>query len=165
MPLLTPIVSVGITWFVYHKWHSQKGKEVIANECKDGIKTILESCKLLSDIKWDLSLKAEVHLREKLVQDIASFNNLHRTIIKNLLFLNSLVEEDNLYKLIVKYDKNHAVIKLILQTKMEFYGFKGESKLQEYYETYINNTSRITEIMTEYALYRKTPRIKKGQGK
>lgn len=165
VPLVTPIVSIGIAWFVYYQWHGQKGKEVIANECKDGIKIILESCKLLNDIRNDLSLKPEVSLREKLNQDIATFNHLHRTIIRNLLFINSLIEENSLYNLIVEYNKNHQDMELMLQAKMKFYGINGEtySRLQEFYETYIKNTSRLTETLTKYALYQKTPKLKINQ--
>lgn len=35
IPLITGLIPIGITWFLYYQWHNQKEKEVIANDCKD----------------------------------------------------------------------------------------------------------------------------------
>ena len=42
IPLVTGIITICVAVFVYHVWHKQKGKEVIANEAKEAIKELLE---------------------------------------------------------------------------------------------------------------------------
>lgn len=47
IPLITGLVPVGITWFIYTKWHDQKGKEVISNFSKD---LLLKDIEIYSNI-------------------------------------------------------------------------------------------------------------------
>lgn len=140
----------------YTNWKEQKSSELIANECKDGTKIIFESCKILNDIKRNLSLKPDIGLKNELAKDIVSFDDLFGSLLKNSLFLNDLTFEDELYDLILEIEKDKQTIKQIVELEIKFYGLKGTSRFNEYYERYIGNADKIMSIMRKHILYQKT---------
>ncbi|MEQ1136171.1 hypothetical protein [Acinetobacter seifertii] len=155
--LLAPIVA----WLIFSQWNKQKGREVIANECKDGFKDILEIAKILSDINYGLKLRPSKKIEEKISSDIEQFEIINRRIIRNLLFVDSTIIEQNLYPSTLKYRDSYQEMRIMLEIKMKMYGFQGECKTQEFYEKFITSTKDITDIYKKYALYQKTPKFRK----
>lgn len=91
IPLITGLVPIGITWFLYHQWHNQKQKEVIANECKDlwyKLDDLEKSYKRLGEImSYTLSAQDQHTIEEKFFSDVKEwiYENLSKmSLIKKL---------------------------------------------------------------------------------
>ncbi|MFL4371342.1 hypothetical protein [Acinetobacter baumannii] len=156
IPLVAPIVA----WVIFSQWNKQKGREVIAHECKEGFKDILEIAKILSDINIGLKSPPSKKIEEKINIDIEQFESINRRVIRNLLFVDSTIIEKALYSNILKYNESYNDMKLMLEIKMKTYGFEGECRTQEFFEKFIKSLEGITDIYQKYALYQKIPKFK-----
>jgi len=160
IPLVTGIITIGVAGFVYHVWHKQKGKEVIANEAKEAIKELLEllniHMKLINKIRISCDIDVTVH--EKI-------NEKMESLYRKLYFIESCMEIENLNEYITK---SQIFIKKIDETIDTLHNYKKVNSadmaierekyisiLIEYSGSYYNYSDLILDTIKPYALYKK----------
>lgn len=110
VPLVTPIVSIGLAIYVYHIWHDQKGKEVIASECKnlwqklDDLENFYNTLDDLKELPKGLEYKDHIkdkdEIRKEFSLNVTEWKSLHSSklhLIKDLT--------DNNEKIVASIDK------------------------------------------------------------
>ncbi|MDP7761101.1 hypothetical protein QWI77_13745, partial [Acinetobacter baumannii] len=85
------IIPLGIALFVYHIWHEQKGKEVVANEVKELLKNILEEMTIISLLRYETQKDLKL-IEEK----IERLNNLTQINMRSALFIENCLHEKEL---------------------------------------------------------------------
>ena len=146
--------------YTFYTWREQKGSEVIADECNEAFKSIIEAAKNITTIARYLKLKPSREDRKKFELELNEFEVNHHKIIRSSLFIDATIVEDGLTDKIYEYDLRYKEINALLLTGLKFYGRDFESKIDEYLLNYLQSTKSLTEIYKPYALYKKTLKLK-----
>lgn len=161
---IATLIAALVAWRISENWRNQKSSEVLANESKDVVKNILESSKILKEINFNLTLRPTKDLELELREEVVKFYSFNTKMIRDLLLINSSIQEEDLYGLILKYDECFKTLKMIIDGHMKCYGMpveSQESKREEWFQSYIQTTSKISKILIQYALYVKPINVKK----
>lgn len=131
IPLITGLVPIGITWFLYHQWHTQKQKEVIANECKDlwyKLDDLEKSYKRLGEItSYTLSVQDQRKIEEKFFSDVKEWiyenlskisliirlTNNDRNVIKSTNLLNNDLASLNTQFMLKRFSNSREIPELV----------------------------------------------------
>lgn len=146
--------------YTFNSWRNQKGSEVIAIECKDVFKDIIESSRNLININGYLSLNPSKDMKIKIENEIILFETAHSNIYRISLFLDAIIIEENLGNRIEDYYKKYLKIKTLLSFEMKMYGTNGISNRKELIDEYLLSTKKLTDILKPYVLYQISPRFK-----
>jgi len=131
IPLITGLVPIGITWFLYHQWHTQKQKEVIANECKDlwyKLDDLEKSYKKLSEItSYTISVSDQQEIEKKFFSDVKEWiyenlskmslikklTNNDKNVIESIDLLDNDLSSFNTYLMLKRFSNRSEIPKLV----------------------------------------------------
>ncbi|MDS7965625.1 hypothetical protein RMB12_01050 [Acinetobacter sp. V117_2] len=131
IPLITGLVPIGITWFLYHQWHTQKQKEVIANECKDlwyKLDDLEKSYKRLGEImSYALSAHDQHTIEEKFFSDVKEWiyenlskmslikklTNNDRNVLQSISLLDNNLASFNKQLMLKRYSNSREIPELV----------------------------------------------------
>ncbi|HAW7017250.1 TPA: hypothetical protein JIR17_14035 [Acinetobacter baumannii] len=155
------IIPLGIALFVYHIWHEQKGKEVVANEVKELLKNILEEMTIISLLRYETQKNISL-IEEK----IERLNNLTQINIRSILFIENCLHEKDLGTLFTNYNivstDTYVLLKyntMKAKDPKEFMNFNIQSKNN--LDEYIKPTEAIIKKLSPFAIYTKKISLKK----
>ncbi|OTG79368.1 hypothetical protein [Acinetobacter sp. ANC 4648] len=131
IPLITGLVPIGITWFLYRQWHTQKQKEVIANECKDlwyKLDDLEKSYKKLSEItSYTISVSDQQEIEKKFFSDVKEWiyenlskmslikklTNNDKNVIESIDLLDNDLSSFNTYLMLKRFSNRSEIPKLV----------------------------------------------------
>lgn len=146
IPLITGFVPVGITWFLYYKWHKQKSKEVISNITKEIFEDI-EILRLSLINVEDIAFKYirtihELNERDKqkpiLEDSFKEFNRSVNKIISKLRIVEGYRNNGDLSVVIDEISKSRNDINMYINLTDSKYFKNGYITTQEE-NSYISN--------------------------
>lgn len=145
VPLVTPVVSIFLAIFVYRVWHTQKGKEVIANQAKE---SIIQLTKLDNLHKEIFNGIRKEELDPKKIQE---FNALHKEFSDSSTFLLSALRSDKkLSKLL------NAVLNQSVSFSQNVKTWWDTSELDNAKVIKASDVLILTQELLRYSLYKKS---------
>jgi len=141
IPLITGFIPVGITWFLYYQWHNQKGKEVIASECKDlwqkldDLEKFYNTLDGLQELPKGLEYKDHIKDKDEIRKEFSfnvtewkSFHSSKLQLIKDLTENNEKIVEsiDKLINRLASFENKKIYQKLFNQEDMKEHFQKKE---------------------------------------
>ncbi|HCK7400267.1 TPA: hypothetical protein N0X38_002529 [Acinetobacter baumannii] len=145
--LVTPFI---ITFLVYNFWHRQKSKEVVANEVKDLLKSVLEEASVVALLKFETQLNMDL-IKAK----IERLDSLNQTIFRSTLFIKLCIKDSNLEKLLESYTSNSN--NLFIKFKRNLLNVAGpinyKDSLSLYADEYSAYTKSLEKVIAELAPY------------
>lgn len=157
IPLVNGLITIAVAILVIWVWHYQKGKEVLANECKDAILSMISIEKLNNTIANLLSTTNPDE--QRIAELIKEYSNQCNELNKKYDFIKEIKEDkgvlENVFNkfertrvgLIVKY---HALLKNEKNYDREvIFKLAQESK-----ETHLQVSNEIKKILIKYVRYK-----------
>lgn len=134
IPLITGIVPIGITWFLYEKWHDQKGKEVISSFSKELI---------LKDI--------EVYYKIYNSKDIVELE-------KNSDCINNHMNNIKLFTYLIKEENNKSILTNLYNIYNDAYkSIKKKEEFKDIRKKFLDvrkdNKDSYIYVLTKYMKY------------
>ena len=134
IPLITGIVPIGITWFLYEKWHDQKGKEVISSFSKELI---------LKDI--------DVYYKIYNSKDIVELE-------KNADCINNYMSNIKLFTYLIKEENNKSILNNLYNIYNDAYkSIKKKEEFKDIREKFFHvrkkNKISYISVLTKYMKY------------
>lgn len=169
VPLVTPIVSVFLAFFVYFVWHKQKRKEVIANEAKSLMVDLFKLNEHIQDI-----FTCNFKNNEKFEEGFYEYKKLAYTVKSKLFFIRnnlkiSYKSKDNIETLnafIGALELANDILEKQINTtfdKLEFKKILNETftnqvsvnghVANEVYNNFHNGISHVLELLNSLAIY------------
>ncbi|AYX96299.1 hypothetical protein ACUTA3_18630 [Acinetobacter baumannii] len=155
------IIPLGIALFVYHIWHEQKGKEVVANEVKELLKNILEEMTIISLLRYETQKDLKL-IEEK----IERLNNLTQINMRSALFIENCLHEKELGMLFTNYNMVSTDTYVLLRNNAlkakdpkEYMNFNIQSRIN--LDAYNKPTEAIIKKLSPFAIYTKKISLKK----
>lgn len=156
IPFITSLITIIIALFVYHYWHKQKAKEVMANEAKQCIKDLLEMIKIINYFKVG---KYKIVQEQEL--EFSKFKVLFEQTIINIMYIDDCVKIKNLRENKFDFSKaGNAFIKLKSNNSADFDNSKFLSQLDEHVQEFGVKGMNIVNLLKPYSLYRETFKFK-----
>lgn len=145
VPLVTPIISIGLAIFVYRIWHKQKGKEVIANEAKE---FIIKLAKLQSlQMEVISSIHKECFNNEK----FEKFKDVKKELSDSAVFIGfALGKNKKLSHLSTTVLSQATLFVKNIQEWWNDGSFDNNRLIQT------SDAARLTEELLKYSLYKKS---------
>lgn len=157
IPLINGLATIGVAVFVYHFWHKQKGKEVVANEAKNTILAIIEVEKLNNSITNYIAYKNTEENKKKIKEMINEFQYKTDSLHEKFDFLNEIIKDNEDIKLILDRYLSQSTLSIVrynalLDCNNSQDSIKSVSlSLQQ---IYINMGSAIKIKLMDYALFK-----------
>ncbi|MDN8242697.1 hypothetical protein [Acinetobacter baumannii] len=155
------ITPLGIALFVYHIWHEQKGKEVVANEVKELLKNILEEMTIISLLRYETQKDLKL-IEEK----IERLNNLTQINMRSALFIENCLNEKELGMLFTNYNMVSTDTYVLLRNNSlkakdpkEYMNLNIQSRIN--LDAYNKPTEAIIKKLSPFAIYTKKISLKK----
>jgi len=149
--LLSPFV---IAYIIYHIWHAQKGKEVIAYEARELIKDFLEYIVALGKLSH---LPPKIH--EELVSEVENLKSLKLRIFRCIHYLTECMEDKSLEKLVDEYLDKESLLEQemnFMSRKLEPIQFKRDIEAAEsQIEEVVVLAEQIINEIKPYSTYQK----------
>lgn len=148
--LFTGIVAI----FIFKKWKSQKGSEVISIEAKKIFKSIDQISTVLSVVFEDM-LKMAIDGKVPIEfpkENFINFRTLNIDIIKSLDLIIFKNEDKQTISIVNKFNDNYRALAML-------YHKQGKIQLNdmlECKEKYVSSAKALKDEMYKYALYKKT---------
>lgn len=156
--LITPFI---IAFVVYNFWHRQKSKEVVANEVKDLLKSVLEEASLIAILKFETQPSLDV-IKEK----IERLDTLNQIIFRDSLYIQLCINDSLLEKYLKTYTEKSN--NLFINYKRKTLGVAGSIKYKESlasyaqeYSDYTNAVENVIEKLAPYSIYKKKFKLNK----
>lgn len=159
LKILPALITSFTALYIYTKWYRQKGSEVIAGECKEILKNILDvrviSYKVMT---YDLNT-------QEIKDELDKIKELSEGYKKSLLFVSNSIEDEqitqeahNFFK--IEYEFYENVVKYFKQTNGQYYLINEKTELVKCYERFNSQSEIILNIVSPLATYRKSVRFK-----
>ncbi|AMM30262.1 hypothetical protein [Acinetobacter pittii] len=145
VPLVTPIISIGLAIFVYRIWHKQKGKEVIANEAKEFIIKLAELQSLQMEVISSINKKR--FDKEK----FEKFKDVKKELSDSAVFIGFALGKNR--KLL---DLSTTVLSQASLFVENVQGWWNDGRLDNNRLIQASDAARLTEELLEYSLYKKS---------
>lgn len=142
VPLVTPIISIGLAIFVYRIWHKQKGKEVIANEAKEFIIKLAELQSLQMEVIS--SIHKEHFNKEK-------FKEVKKELSDSAVFIGFALCKNKKLS-----DLSTTVLSQAILFVENVHRWWNDGKLDNNRLIQASDAARLTEELLEYSLYKKS---------
>lgn len=158
MVLSTIISPLLVAYFVYDKWHEQKGSEVIANEAKDLILKIIEVEKLNNSISNFIAFKNNDEEKDHIKAIIKEFKEKTDNLHQYFDFIVEVIhEKEDIKGLLDKYLEQSTLSIVRYNALLEANNPQDSIKkvalgLQH---VYINMGNSIKSKLIDYVLYKK----------
>lgn len=154
--LLSPFV---IAYIIYHIWHAQKGKEVIAFEAREIIKNFLEYIVALGKLSH---LPPKIH--EELVSEVENLKRLKSQVIRGLHYFTECMEDKKLEKYVDEYVDKEALLEQemnFMSRKLGPIQFKKDIQAAEHQiEEVLNSAEKVISEIKPYSTYQKRFKFK-----
>lgn len=148
VPLITAITSIFIAVFVFWAWHYQKGKEVIASECKAYWTSLTELEIIYNNLEQNADFRSNNF--QQFSKDIESWKAIN---LPKISLIKKLTNEDSKFidstnKLIARYNSDKFLNGL--------HRFQGDSSAYELVNRtqVLNISNEIKESLLPYIKYK-----------
>lgn len=157
VPLVTIFITIGMGFVGYYLWHKQKGKEVLANESKDALLSMISIEKINNTIANLLSTSNPDD--QKIDELIKEYSNQCSELNKKYDFIKEIKEDKgDLEKFFNKFERTRVglIIKYEALLKNEKnYDRKVILRLaQEAKKTHLDVSNEIKKILIKYVKYK-----------
>ncbi|EXH22887.1 hypothetical protein Q5M48_01390 [Acinetobacter nosocomialis] len=145
VPLVTPIISIGLAIFVYRIWHKQKGKEVIANEAKEFIIKLAELQSL------QMEVISSIHKEHFNKEKFEKFKEVKKELSDSAVFIGFALCKNKKLS-----DLSTTVLSQAILFVENVHGWWNDGKLDNNRLIQASDAARLTEELLEYSLYKKS---------
>lgn len=154
--IVTPFV---IAFAVYHVWHNQKGKEVIANEARELIKDLLEYITCLIRLTHVVP-----RTYEELVEEVNQIKTLKLKIFRSVHYFDECMKDESLEKILSEYfDKDSLVEEkmMFMSRNLVLTSFKKDLTLTEdKIKELVKVGEKLIVELKPYSIYKKRFKFK-----
>lgn len=145
VPLVTPIISIGLAIFVYRIWHKQKGKEVIANEAKE---FIIKLAKLQS---LQMEVISSIHKERFNKEKFEKFKDVKKDLSDSAVFIGLALGKNKELSNLSTTVLSQAI--LFIENVQEWW---NDGNLDNNRLIQASDAVRLTEELLKYSLYQKS---------